>query len=151
MQVVGIFAVVASLIFVGFEMRQAQEISMSQAYQSRGAAVVEWDSAFAANPAALSASRKAADGAADEITSEEYEALRYMLLGLFHLFDNAHYQYQKGFVSQEFWDMTRGSLKSQMINPVANDIFLKKVDQGIRPDFRDVLLKISKELDAQPN
>jgi hypothetical protein len=151
MQVVGIFAVVASLIFVGLEMRQAQEISMSQAYQSRAAAVVEWDSAFAANPAALSASRKAADGAADEITPEEYGALRYTLLGVFNLYDNAHYQYQKGFVSQEFWDMTRGNLKSQMMNSVANDIFLKKVDQGIRSDFRDVVLKISKELEAQPD
>ena len=149
MQVVGIFAVVASLIFVGLEMRQAQEISMSQAYQSRAAAVVEWDSAFAANPAALSAQRKAADGAADEITTEEYEALRYTLLGVFNLYDNAHYQYQKGFVSQEFWGMTRGNLKSQMMNPVASAIFLKKVDQGIRPDFRDVVLKISNELEAQ--
>lgn len=103
MQVIGIFTVVASLIFVGLEMRQAQEISMSQAYQSRAAAVVEWDSAFAANPAALSAQRKAASGAADEITT------------------------------------------------VASAIFLKKVDQGIRPDFRDVVLKISKELETQPN
>ena len=151
MQVVGIFAVVASLMFVGLEMRQAQEISMSQAYQSRAAAVVEWDSAFAANAAALSASRKAADGAADEITNEEYGALRYTLLGVFNLYDNAHYQYQKGFVSQEFWDMTRGNLKNQMMNPVANAIFLKKVDQGVRPDFRDVVLKISKEIEAQPD
>jgi len=151
MQVVGIFAVVASLIFVGLEMRQAREISMSQAYQARGAAVVEWDTAFAANPAALSASRKAADGAADEITTEEYEALRYMILGLFHLFDNAHYQYQEGFVSQEFWNMTRENLKGQMMNPVGNAIFLKKVDQGILPDFRDVILEISKELEARPD
>ena len=79
-----------------------------------------------ANPAALSASRKAADGAADEITTEEYEALRYTLLGVFNLYDNAHYQYQKGFVSQEFWDMTRGNLKNQMMNPVANAIFFEQ-------------------------
>lgn len=39
MEVIGIFAVVASLIFVGLEMRQAHEISLSQAYQSRVAAV----------------------------------------------------------------------------------------------------------------
>ena len=45
--------------------------------------------------------------------------------------------------------MTRGNLKSQMMNPVASAIFLKKVDQGIRPDFRDVVLKISNELEAQ--
>ncbi len=35
MQVVGIFAVVASLIFVGLEMRQSQKIALSAAYQAR--------------------------------------------------------------------------------------------------------------------
>jgi hypothetical protein len=146
MQVIGIFAVVASLIFVGLEMRQAQEISMSQTYQSRTSAVVEWDSAFAANHDALSAQWKASNGAADEITTEEYEALRFTLLGLFHLYDNAHYQYQKGFVSQEFWEITRESMKSQMMNPVTNAIFLEKLDRGVRPDFRYVVIKIDKEL-----
>jgi len=36
MQIVGIFAVVGSLIFVGMEMRQAQEISMSLEEIDRG-------------------------------------------------------------------------------------------------------------------
>jgi hypothetical protein len=146
MQVVGIFAVVASLLFVGLEMRQSHEISLSQAYQSRVASVVEWNSAFAANPAALSAYRKSADGAADEITTEEHEALRSTLLGLFHLFDNAHIQYEKGFVSEEFWGMTRVNLKLQMMNPFANTIFVEKVNQGARPGFRNVVLSVNEEL-----
>ncbi len=149
MQVFGVFAIVASLIFVGLEMQQAQEISMSQAYQARVTAVVEWNSAFAANQAALSARRKAANGAADEITAEEYDAWSNTLDGLFHLFDNAHYQYQKGFVSQEFWDMTHASLKSQMMNSVTYTIFLEKVDRGARPEFRDVVLLISEELETR--
>ena len=149
MQVVGVFAIVASLIFVGLEMRQAQEISVSQAYQSRVSAVVEWNSALAANQAALSARRKAASGAADEITAEEYDALSNTLFGLFHLFDNAHYQYQKGFVSQGFWDMTRSSLKTQMMNPVTNAIFLGTVDRGARPDFGELVLQINKEIETQ--
>ena len=112
-EVVGIISVVASLIFVGMETRQSHEISLSQAYQSRVATVVEWNSAFAANPAALSAYRKSANGAVDEITTEEREALRSMMHGLFHLYDNAHLQYEMGFVPEEFWVMTRENLKSQ--------------------------------------
>lgn len=149
MQVIGIFAVVASLIFVGLEMRQAQEISMSQAYQSRATTAAEWNSAFAANPVALSAHRKASNGAADEITNEEYDALRSTILSVFNLYDNAHYQFQKGFVSQEFWDMTRGNLRRQMMSPVANAIVLEKIDRGVRPDFRDVLLDINEEIETQ--
>jgi hypothetical protein len=149
MQVVGIFAVVASLIFVGLQMRQAQEISMSDAYQVRAAATVEWTSAFAANAAALSANRKATEGAVDAITPEEYDALRYTMLGVFYLFDNAHYQYQSGFLSDEFWLMIQQNIKTYMANPVARDIFLEKIERGIRPGFRDVLLEINAQLEIE--
>lgn len=40
MQVVGIFAVVASLIFVGLQMRQAQEIAVADQYQDRADAAL---------------------------------------------------------------------------------------------------------------
>ena len=88
MQVAGTFAVVASLIFVGLEMRQTQEISMS----------------------------------------------------------NAHYQYQQGFVSQEFWDSALASVRFQMSNPLARAIILERVERGVRPDFRDVVIGIDEEL-----
>ena len=35
LQVVGMFALVGSLLFVGLQMRQTQEIALSQAYQAR--------------------------------------------------------------------------------------------------------------------
>ena len=149
MQVVGIFAVVASLIFVGLQMQQAQEISMSDAYQVRATATVEWTSAFAANPVALSAFRKAAEGGADTLAPEEYDALRYTLLGVFYLFDNAHYQYQSGFLSDEFWMMIRENIKKYMANPFARDVFLEKIERGIRPGFRDVLLEIDAQLRSE--
>lgn len=146
LEIIGIFSVVASLVFVGMEMRQSHEISLSQAYQSRVAAVVEWNSAFAANPAALSAYRKSADGD-DEISTEEREALRSTLLGLFHLFDNAHLQYEMGFVSEEFWGMTRENLKRQMSNPFVNRVFMQKADDLARPSFRDIVLSVNEELE----
>jgi len=148
MQVIGIFAVVASLIFVGLQMRQAQEISMSDAYQVRAAATVEWTSAFAANAAALSANRKATEGAVDAITPEESDALRYTMLGVFYLFDNAHYQYQSGFLSDDFWIMIEQNIRTYMDNPVAREIFLEKTERAVRPEFRDVLLRINAELES---
>lgn len=151
LEIVGMIAIVGSLIFVGLQMRQAQEISMSQAYQSRTAAVVEWNTAFAANPAALSAYRKAADDAADDITAGEYEALSRTLAGLFFLFDNAYYQYRNGFVSEEFWGMTRASLKNQMRNPATRAVFLERVESGVRPEFGEIVLQVSQELAAQPD
>ena len=145
LQVVGIFALVASLIFVGLQMRQAQEISMSQTYQSRTAATVEWNSAFAANPAALSGYRKAYAGKEDEITTQEYDALRRTMSGMYFLYDNAHYQYQAGFVSNEFWAMTREGLKRNMEIPAIRDIFLDYSDGRGRPEFRSLVKELVDE------
>ena len=55
MQVVGIFALVASLIFVGLQMKQTQEIALSDAYQSRAATVIDMITANAANENGLAA------------------------------------------------------------------------------------------------
>jgi hypothetical protein len=142
LQVIGIFGLVASLIFVGLEMRQAQIISMSQTYQSRTAVTVEWNSAFAANPAALSAYRKAREGNEDEITTQEYDALRRTMSGMYFLYDNAHYQYQSGFVSSDFWEMTREGLRKNMEIPVVRDIFIEFSDGRGRPEFRTLVKEI---------
>ena len=149
MEVIGIFAVVASLFFVGIQVRQSQKISMSQTYQSRTAAVAEWNSAFAANPVALLAFRKAVNGNEGEITAEEYDALRRSLIGLYYLYDNAHYQYQEGFVSADFWAMTRGSLKGMMEIPAVKTIFLGISNRAGRPEFRDLVREINVQIEAQ--
>jgi hypothetical protein len=142
LEIIGIFAVVSSLIFVGLEMRQAQKISMSQTYQSRTAATVEFNSAFAANPAALSAYRKAREGNEDEITTQEYDALHRTVSGMYFLYDNAHYQYQAGFVSEEFWGMTREGLKKNMEIPVVREIFIELSDGRGRPEFRSLVKEV---------
>ncbi len=53
MQVIGIFAVVASLIFVGLQMKQTQEIALSAAYQARASIVAEVLAANAASTAMI--------------------------------------------------------------------------------------------------
>ena len=45
--------------------------------------------------------------------------------------------------------MTRGNLKRQMRNPVANAIVMEKIDRGVRPGFQDVLLEINEEIETQ--
>lgn len=151
LEIIGIFAVVASLIFVGLQMQQAQKISMSQTYQARTATAAEWNMAFAANPAALSAYRKASEGNEDEIAAQEYDALNRTLVGLYYLYDNAYYQYQAGFVSEDFWDMTSESLRGMMEIPVANRILLRVSIRAGRPEFRDLVQEIGEQLEVKAN
>ena len=58
LQVVGLFAVVASLIFVGLQMKQADAIALSQIYQERAIAARDHDLIIASNPYFLSGSAR---------------------------------------------------------------------------------------------
>ena len=71
-----------------------------------------------------------------------------MIIGVMYLYDNAHYQYQVGFVSEEFWTTTRKSLKILMSRPVVNDMILDRLDFQGRPEFQDVVRSINEELRA---
>ena len=146
LEVVGIFSVVASLVFVGLQMQQAHKISLSQAYQARTTAAAEFNNAFASNPLALSGLRKATEGAEEEITAEEYDSLYRMMIGVMYLYDNAHYQYQVGFVTEEFWMTTRRSLTALMSYPAVNAMIMDRLDYQGRPEFKDVVRSINEEL-----
>jgi hypothetical protein len=148
-EIIGIFAVVSSLIFVGLQMKQTQEISMSQAYQSRASISVDWSIALASNTLALSANRKAKNGKMEEITPEEYDSARWLLLGVYIVFDNSHYQYINGYVSDELWLQVRNNIKEIMENPLAREIF-DGLRGNARPTFRAQLIEIANEIDMNP-
>lgn len=146
LEIIGIFSVVGSLIFVGLQMKQTKEISISQAYQARASIVVDWTIAQASNPMALSANRKAREGKMEEITSEEYDASRWLHISLYNVFDNAHYQYINGYVPEKLWVQVRANIKEIMENPLAREIFFSLISRA-RPTFRTTLVEIADEID----
>ena len=148
MQIVGIFALVASLIFVGMQIRQEHQISMAQAYQGRATVSAEVAVELASNALALSAHRKAAEGNIDAVTPPEFDAARWVQIAWFNIFDNTHYQYVNGYVSEDLWNMIRRNLKENMSNPLGRTIF-DDFGNRARPSFREVILQIGAEIDAE--
>jgi hypothetical protein len=146
LEIVGIFSVVASLVFVGLQMRQEHKISLSQAYQSRTTAAAEFNTTFASNPVALSAYAKCIEGRSEEMTVEEYQSLHRMIVAVLHLYDNAYFQYQQGFVSEEFWMVTRNSLKGWMNYSALNTIILDRMNVQGRPEFSALVRSIAEEV-----
>lgn len=55
LQIVGLFGVIGSLIFVGLQLRQTQAIALSETYQSRTATNINANVGVLSSPAALSA------------------------------------------------------------------------------------------------
>lgn len=150
LEVIGIFAVVASLIFVGLELRQAQVISMAQAYQERAIAASEWSTTLVANPVAVSAYLKITAGhqRGDELTDEERYVGRHTHVALFHLYDNAHYQFLNGLLSEEVWSMVRENLKRSMRRPFSREIYVSRSEYA-RPTFRAVVEELEREIDNE--
>ena len=109
-QAVGIFALVASLIFVGLQLKQSQDIALSQASQSRTSTTVEILVNSAENSNFLSSIAKRQSGAGDALTLEERAAIRQYAIGILYLYEDQHYQYINGFLPEERWQAAKATL-----------------------------------------
>jgi hypothetical protein len=127
MQVIGIFALVASLIFVGLQMKQTQEIALSDAYQSRAAIVIEMVTANAANENGLAAWFAPDSASIDALSPVEVRAGNQMPLSLLLAYDNMLFQHENGFISDEGWagaDPKR--MHENIINGVSNEQVIRR-------------------------
>ena len=111
LQVVGMFGVIASLIFVGLQMKQTQQIALSGTYQARSDATVESLTSVINSPEFLSASAKVYANKSNELTMQEAVAWEYYLGASMTMFENNHQQYEMGFLSEEHWQRNVAELK----------------------------------------
>ena len=116
MQVVGIFALVASLIFVGLEMQQSQRIALSAAYQARADSSMNLRMAPLESETLQSAMAKVnIQGISlDQLTPEERIVLRGRWNTQMVYLENMHYQYLSGFITEEHWQTNRAELTGML-------------------------------------
>ncbi len=117
LQVVGMFGVIASIIFVGLQLNQTQQLALSSTYQARSATTVESLVAAISSPEFLSASAKNYAGKSDELTLQEAVAWEYYLGAEMTLFENNHQQYEMGFLREEHWQRNVAELKCKFELP----------------------------------
>ena len=100
MQVVGIFALVASLIFVGLQMKQSQEIALAAQYQARAEAAQNLFMTMQESGISMSTMRNPPN----ERTPEESVAAYNLAVWGWTQYDNHFYQYNAGFLDDESWE-----------------------------------------------
>jgi hypothetical protein len=99
MQVVGIFALVASLVFVGLQMRQSQEIAIAGQFQNRTQTVLsmietQMEIGYVPN----------GPGFRDRVNNKEVSAADiHTNQWLWVNYDNHYFQYQAGFMEESAW------------------------------------------------
>ncbi len=111
LQVVGLFGVISSLVFVGLQMRQDRDIALSVATQARTETNIQHIMETSSNPILASAIDKVELGQSESLLPSEKRALLLSGTAVLFNFENAHYQYQNGYVAEERWSGSRQTLK----------------------------------------
>ena len=147
LQVLGMFAIVASLIFVGLQIRQTDAIALSQIYQER--AIASRESALDAvnNPYYLTGMAKLYAGKHKELTSQEAIALEFDWGSQLVVYDNYLYQYELGYVSEDYWARTVADIKCSFEHP-----FYREAIEGwiFREKFQELVDELMVEALKNP-
>jgi hypothetical protein len=130
LQVIGMFGVIASLIFVGLQMKQTQEIALSNTYQTRAHASLEKNMAVITSPVLLSAETKVWVGKEDKLTAQEIVALAHNFYADMDTYENNHYQFESGFLSEEHWQQNLLDLRCILTKPIYREMWATENYRG---------------------
>ncbi len=131
LQLVGIAAVVASLLFVGLQLKLSQDIAIAAQYQARADHVVgNVGDVLQSAPGmrvvgkntleAILASNDIPDDLKAYALEQPVEELAYRGLTAYRSLkgrDNLYFQYQSGFLTDEAWYALRAEFKRELHNP----------------------------------
>ena len=147
---IGTAAIVASLIFVGMQMKQSQDIAASAIYQERTTASVDAALSLASNPTWITARLKADSGQVRTMTPEELLAARMAVFATSMLWDNSNHQYEQGFLPEDGWLRIRGDIRNAMKSAFTRDALLQLAETGrARPAMAELYREIYQELEAE--
>lgn len=145
LQVFGLLGVIASLVFVGLQMKQTQEIALAATYNERAAMTVEIASSVQGSPKLISALSKLYSGQRGSLTAEEYTVLEYLANAELTNIENNHFQYENGFLPPEHWEKNLAVIECMMSEPFFRDVggywdarvnFRKVLDEAIEKGRR---------------
>jgi hypothetical protein len=122
LQVVGIFGVIASLVFVGLQMKQTQDIALAGTYNARASQTIDMSSATFSTPQHFAAVAKIYSGQRDQLTAEEYVALEHYSTALLSMYENNHFQYGMGYLPEEHWQKNLKDIDCQMTEPFFSEL-----------------------------
>lgn len=158
-------AIVLSLIFVGYQIKQSREIALAAQYQARSDSWIGVLTAFVQSDVGLRVhgsrtSKLSLPDGVDQVRWKEWhedtpvEEIGFhawsatILLGAV---DNNHFQYQSGFLHEEAWLSYRKALSLALARDMSfvRLTYLRQKD-STRPAFRDEIERILAEIDGTP-
>lgn len=145
LEVIGLFSVVASLVFVGLQLKQSHEIAIASQYHARAELAVQNFNAQLESGNLEQWGRIGRLEVSPDFTVED--AGRFYLMGVSYLTmaDNHYFQYQSGFMDEESWQTQRQMLKRVTGGSGPPAHILQYNLHEFRPSFLELLQEISDE------
>jgi len=147
LQIIGIFGVIASLIFVGLQLKQSQEIAISAAYQARADAASDINLTALNTPEYTSAFAKVMARDYESITPEELVAYETYLGANIIMYENQYQQYLMGFLPEEHWSANLAELHCLYSLPLHRNLLSAWTR---RSSFQTIVDEIREDAIANP-
>jgi hypothetical protein len=124
LEIIGLFSVVTSLIFVGIQMRQSQDIAIANQYQARFDSFLSIQLGLLENvhtlrfTGGIARSRYREIASVDQLTlletmdDEELGATYLYAFMTLKQFDNLYFQYQAGFLADTSWQPLQAACRA---------------------------------------
>jgi len=135
-EIFGIIAIVGSLIFVGLQLNQSQEIAIASQYQERAAAAVEY------NDVSDELKEFVKDRSPESVGMWFYENRVF-----FVMLDNFHYQYSAGFMEEESWEAFHRQLRDELSRE-STAAYYQDYGLSLRISFEALCGEILQEIEA---
>jgi hypothetical protein len=150
LQVVGLFGVIASLLFVGMQMKQDRDIALSEAFQTRTEISLSLDSDLRNNPDLISALAKVIGEDSSMLSREEEILVRSYVGSMLDMYENLHFQYSNGFIDKELWNKARTNIKTTLLTGAGRKYTLERLDTvAFRRSFAELVQSIADEAQAE--
>lgn len=149
-ELIGVAAIVASLIFVGLQLKQSQAIALSAAYQARADSSLEFRNKVFDSPELLSALAKVLNGEYEDLTRDENAAYQFFFYSNLIYLENVHYQYVNGFVSDEQWQSNVLDIEDLLVYPGYRELWKAQPGRH-RASFAQVMDDAITRMDRRTN
>ena len=139
-EITGVGAIVASLVFVGLQLKQSQDIAIAAQYHDRADVHMSLVLAHLEADYVIPSLR---DRQSDGISAGDINTFHWLWVSL----DNHYYQYQSGFLSEEGWLALQARL-SEMLNtdPISRHLVVFRGST-----FRQSFVELSRSLIEEPD
>jgi|TARA_B110000116_G_C16290537_1_gene339230 hypothetical protein len=143
-QLIGIFSIVGSLIFVGLEMRQSQTIALAGQVQARNQMLLDNQLVFLGEEPIgrqILAAGLLEQSNPNTLSEEEYAVWRAMVEARVITIQNAFQQYQLGLLTEDVWGQAEERIDAHMRNCHIKSLWMSSAP----PSFREYLRGLPEE------